>query len=86
MAKNRKDPHKLNAKEARIAVAKLLEATQNANYHGDIRLKMRDGELFHIDLSQSALPRDILEERFVCVLLRSNLDGVQEEGQEEDSS
>jgi hypothetical protein len=69
------DPHKLSPKQSRLAVARLMEAVQNAKFHGDVTLKFRGGDLVHVETGQSALPRDILEERFLCVLLRSRCDG-----------
>lgn len=68
------DPHKLSPRESHLCVTKLLEGVQNAKYHGDIKLRFRDGELFHIECTQSALPKAILEEKFLCVLLRSKED------------
>lgn len=68
------DPHKLNPKESRMCVARLMEAIQNARYHGEVSLRFRSGDLVHVDCTQSALPRDILQEKFLCVLLRSQPD------------
>jgi hypothetical protein len=82
MPKN--DPHKLSPKQSRLAVARLMEAVQNAKYHGDVTLKFRGGDLVHVESAQSALPRDILEERFLCVLLRSRDDG--ESGPDQNAS
>lgn len=65
-----RDEHRLSQKESRVCVAKLIEAVQNVGFHGDVILKFRRGELVHTDLLQSALPQDILSERFLCVLLK----------------
>jgi hypothetical protein len=62
-----------------------MEAIQKARYHGDIRIKLKEGELIHIECSQSCLPRDILEDRFVCVLLRRVSDAVYSEDEDEGS-
>jgi len=66
-----RDQHRLNPRESRTCVAKLMEGLQNAKFHGDITLKFRGGELVHVESLQSALPRDILQEKFLCVLLTS---------------
>lgn len=66
-----KDANKLSTRDTRLCVAKLVQAMQEVNFHGDVKIRFRMGELFHIEMTQSALPRDILNDRFLCVLLRS---------------
>ena len=66
----RHDPHRLTQVQTRTAVLKLLMTSQESRYHGDVTLKFRAGALVHVDFTQSALPRDILEDRFVCALVR----------------
>lgn len=75
-----RDECRLSTKESRVCVAKLIEAVQNVHYHGEVLLKFRAGELVHVDLMQSALPQDILQERFLGVILkRSASDAVQKD-------
>lgn len=64
------DPNRISRTESRLCVAKVVDAVQNAGYHGDVTLRFRNGELFNVICNQTALPRDILDERFLCVLLR----------------
>ena len=72
------DPHKLSVSETRRCVGMLLEALQNASYHGNVTLKFRDGELFNVETSQSIIPRSILEETSLCVLIRNRHGSIKE--------
>jgi len=70
---------KLSSAESRLAFAKLMEAVQNASYHGEVTLVIKRGELASVRLSQTGLPRDILEETFGCVVLTTGRDDESEE-------
>jgi hypothetical protein len=63
------DENRLSKKDTRTCVVKLVSTLQESGYHGDVRLKLRAGELVHVELQQSALPRDILQDRFLCALV-----------------
>jgi len=70
-----RDPQRLTPSETRACVVKLNDILQGSGYFGDVRLKYRGGQLVHVDLEQSALPRDILEDRFICALVRRGKHG-----------
>lgn len=80
-----RDPVKLSARDTRVCVSKLLEACQNAGYHGEIKLKLRDGLLFNVEFSQTALPRSILDSEFLCVLLKSRANEKDDSSQASES-
>jgi hypothetical protein len=80
------DVHRLGQKETRIALARLVEALQSARFYGDVRLKMKGGDLAHVILEQAVVPRDILEERLVCVVLKRESREKVSSAQKESSS
>ena len=65
-----RDPQRLTRAETRACIVKLNDILQGSRYFGDVKLKYREGQLVHVEMGQSALPRDILEDRLICALVR----------------
>ena len=68
------DPNKLSPKESRICMGKLADALHRVSYVGDVKIRFRAGAPYQVELTQSLLPKDILDERVLCVMLRSDND------------